>query len=53
MTAEEKFINNIRDCIIEQDGEKFLRLSEKDQENIILATIRGYIEIMKNENKRR
>jgi hypothetical protein len=49
MNAEQKFYNAIRDHLILQDGDKFLRLSEKDQNNIILATIRGYIEIMKKE----
>lgn len=49
MTAEEKFINNIREWIIEQDGEKFLRLSEKDQNNIILAIIQTHIDKLKNE----
>lgn len=49
MNAEEKFINNIRDWFIEKDGDKFLKLSEKDQNNLILAVIKTHIDKLKNE----
>lgn len=39
MNAEKKLYNNIRDWFILTDS-NFLKLSEKDQNNIILAVIR-------------
>lgn len=44
MTAEEKIIETIRNFLISQDGEKFLKLSKKDQDNIIAAIRIGHIE---------
>lgn len=49
MSAEEKLIQDIRDWFIVRDGEKFLKLSENDQNNLILAVIQGYIEKEKNK----
>lgn len=50
MTAEEKFINSIRDYLIEETNGAFLKLSEEGQNNLILATIQSYIEKMKTQN---
>ena len=50
MTAEEKFINNIRAYLIEENGEEFLELTEEEQNNLILATIHSYIEKMNIQN---
>ena len=49
MTAEEKHINDIRNWFIEKDGDKFLRLSEKDQNNLVLAVIRTHVDNLKAE----
>jgi hypothetical protein len=43
MTPEEKLYNSIKNWIIEKDGYNFLKLSEKDQHNIILAVIQTHI----------
>lgn len=42
MTPEEKLYNSIKNWIIEKDGHNFLKLSEKDQNNIILAVIQTH-----------
>lgn len=47
MNAEEKFIESIRNWLIEKDGPNFLKLSEKDQNNIILAVIQTHINELK------
>lgn len=47
MTAEEKLITDIRNWFIEQDGDKFLKLSEKDQNNLILAVIQTHVDKLK------
>ena len=49
MTAEEKLINAIREALIEKHGEEFLFLSEEDQNELILATMREYIDKLKAE----
>ena len=51
MTPEKKVYDKIRNGLIAQDGEKFLMLSEKDQNNIILAYWRGHIEQLKQGGK--
>lgn len=48
MTAEEKFINSIRNYLIEVNGKKFLQLSEEKQNDLIIATIQEYINKVKN-----
>lgn len=51
ITAEQKLYNAIRDSIILEDGANFLKLSEKDQHNIILAVIHCQIkEQLKRES---
>lgn len=49
MTAEQKFYNAIREYLILKEGYQFLRLSEKNQETLIVTTIHDYIKSMKNE----
>ncbi len=49
MTVEEKLLENVRDWFIAKDGQNFLKLSEKDQNNLILAAIRGLAEKSKAE----
>lgn len=49
MSAEEKLIKDIRNWFIEKDGDNFLRLSEKDQNNLILAVIRTHVDKLKAE----
>ena len=50
MTAEEKFIDSVRDYLIEETNGAFLKLSEEGQNNLILATVQSYIEKMKTKN---
>ena len=47
MTAEEKFINTIRDYLIEETNGAFFQLSEEGQNNLIIATLQEYIKKMK------
>lgn len=49
MTPEEKLIQAIREVLIEKHGEEFLLLSEEDQNELILATMREYIDKLKTE----
>ncbi len=49
MTAEEKMLKAIRDYLIEENGEEFLKLSEEQQNDLILAVIREFIEMTKSE----
>lgn len=49
MNASEKVIESVREWFITNDGYNFLRLSEKDQNNLIAAVIYGYIEKQKSE----
>lgn len=49
MNAEKKLIENIRSWLIEKDGPNFLKLSEKDQNNIILDVIQTHIDKLKAE----
>jgi hypothetical protein len=49
MTSEEKLFNSIREWLIEKDGSNFLKLSEKDQNNIILAVIQTHINELKSQ----
>lgn len=43
ITPEKKLYNAIRESIIAEDGINFLKLSEKDQDNIILAVVQYQI----------
>lgn len=47
MTAQEKIVQGIRDYLIEKDGDKFLRLSEKDQQLLIIDVIQKHIDELK------
>lgn len=49
MTAEEKFIYNIRAYLIEQNGEEFLQLSEEEQNDLIFVTVQEFIKKQLNE----
>ena len=44
MTTKDQIKKAIRKVIIEQDGDRFLNLSEKDQENIVTAVLIGHVE---------
>lgn len=48
MTPEEKLIKNIRDWFIVTDGD-FLKLSEKDQNDLISSMIQLHVGNLKNE----
>ena len=47
MTPEEKLYNSIKDWLIEKDGYNFLKLSEKNQNNLIIEVITTYVETLK------
>ena len=47
MAAEERFINTIRDYLIEETNGAFLQLSEECQKNLIIATLQEYIKKMR------
>ena len=47
INAEQRFINAIREVLIEHHGENFLRLSEENQNELIAEAILEYIEVMK------
>lgn len=49
MTAEEKFINNIRAYLIEEHGEDFLQLTEDEQNDLIFVTVQEFIKKQLNE----
>lgn len=49
MTTAEKLYTELKNWHIEKYGYEFLRLSEKDQHNLILAAIQSYTEKLKNE----
>lgn len=49
MTAEEKMLKSIRNYLIEENGEEFLKLSEEQQTELIIAVLREFIEKTKNE----
>ena len=49
MTPEEKVYNNIKEWYIVTDGDNFLKLSDEDQNELILSMIRLYVDNLKNE----
>lgn len=49
MTSEEKVYNSIKNWFIEKDGYNFLKLSEDDQNNLILAVIQTHIKDLKSQ----
>lgn len=48
MTPQEKVYNNIKDWFIVTDGDNFLKLSEKDQNELIIDMINLYVDNLKN-----
>ena len=49
MTPAEKLYNELKNYHIEKYGYDFLRLSEKDQQNLILAALQSYADKVKNK----
>lgn len=47
INAEQRFINAIRDVLIGHHRENFLRLSEENQNELVVEAILEYIEVMK------
>ena len=48
MTTEEKVYNNIKEWYIVTDGDNFLKLSDEDQNELILSMIELYVDNLKN-----
>lgn len=48
MTPEEKVYNNIKEWYIVTDGDNFLKLSDEDQNELILSMIELYVDNLKN-----
>lgn len=51
MTPEKKVYNNIREWFIVTDGDNFLKLSENDQQNLIISMIQLHVDNLKNEKR--
>jgi hypothetical protein len=49
MTPQEKLYNELKNGFIEKYGYEFLRLSEKDQNNLIISALQDYSNKVKNE----
>jgi hypothetical protein len=49
MTPQEKLYNELRNYFIEKYGYEYLRLSEKDQNNLIIAAVQNYADKLKNK----
>lgn len=49
MTPSEKIYNDLKDWFIVTDGDNFLKLSDEDQNDLILSMIRLYVDNLKNE----
>jgi hypothetical protein len=49
MTPQEKLYNELKNWFIEKYGYEFLRLSEKDQNNLIIAALQDYTAKIKNK----
>lgn len=49
MTPYEKLYNELKNWYIEKYGYEFLRLSEKDQQNLIIAAVQSYADKVKNK----
>lgn len=49
MRAEEKMLQSIRNYLIEENGEEFLKLSEEQQTELIIAILKEFIEKTKKE----
>jgi hypothetical protein len=49
MTPQEKLYNELKNWCIEKYGYGFLRLSEKDQNILIISALQDYSNKLKNE----
>ena len=49
MTPSEKIYNDLKNWFIVTDGDNFLKLSDEDQNELILSMIRLYVDNLKNE----
>lgn len=49
MTPAEKVYNNIKDWFILTDGNNFLKLSDEEQNELIISMINLYADNLKNE----
>lgn len=49
MTPQEKLYNELKNWYIEKYGYEFLRLPEKDQQNLIIAAVQSYADKLKNK----
>jgi hypothetical protein len=49
MTPQEKLYNELKNWFVEKHGYEFLRLSEKDQQNLIIAAVQSYADNLKNK----
>ena len=49
MTHQEKLYNELKNWHIEKYGYEFLRLPEKDQQNLIIAAVQSYADKLKNK----
>lgn len=47
MTPHEKLIKVIKDGLIKKHGYDFLRLPEKDQQNLIIQVMKDYVDNIK------
>ena len=47
MTPSEKIYNDLKDWFIVTDGDNFLKLSDEDQNDLILSMIRLYVDNLK------
>ena len=47
MTPSEKIYNDLKDWFIVTDGDNFLKLSDEDQNELILSMIRLYVDNLK------
>lgn len=49
MTPQEKLYNELKNALIEKYGYDFLKLSEKDQTNLIIQALQSYSDKLKSE----
>lgn len=49
MTPQEKLYNELKNWHIEKYGYDFLRLPERDQQNLIIAAAQSYVDRLKNK----
>ena len=47
MTPSEKIYNDLKDWFIVTDGDNFLKLSDEDQNDLIISMIRLYVDNLK------